>query len=425
MRIAVYHNLPSGGAKRTLMEAVRRLAGRHAIDIYTLSSADHDFADLRPFARSHHLFPFRALPLLRSPWGRANQALRALDLYRLRRLTRRIADRIDSGDYDVAFVHPCRYEQSPSLLRSLRRTPSVYYCQEAPRILYEAMPSRPYDDEAIGRRRMLNRLDPLPAMYRRLWESWDRANVRRAGTVLVNSRFMGETVSRIYGITPEVSYHGVDIERFKPMGIEPEDFVFSVGSLTPLKGFDFLIHALAELPAARRPPLVVASNFQNPPERAYLQDLARQRDVSLELVRGVSDDDLARLYNQARVVVYAPIREPFGLVPLEAMACGRPVVAVAEGGILETVLDRHTGLLTERDPRRFAAALAELLDDPPLAERFGEWGREQVESRWTWDRAVATLEAHLRGEDPTSGVCSPVGGPGIGLMRRDGMGATR
>jgi glycosyltransferase involved in cell wall biosynthesis len=140
----------------------------------------------------------------------------------------------------------------------------------------------------------------------------------------------------------------------RPLDLEKRNFVLSVGSLTPLKGFDFLIRAMAELPEAGRPRLVIVSNFQNPPEKTYLEGLAGELHVELELLNNVSDQRLVELYNQAKMVLYAPVREPFGLVPLEAMACGTPVVGVCEGGVLETVLDGETGILVERDLQLFS-----------------------------------------------------------------------
>ncbi len=396
MRIALYHNLISGGAKRTLTEAARRLATRHHLDIYTLSSADHDFSDLRPYAVNHHVFPFRPLPLLRSPWGRLNQIIRIADLIRLDRLNRRIARHIDRNGYDAVVAHPCQFEKCPSLLRYLRRTPSIYYCHEPLRLLYEPMPARPYDDNASSRRRFLNQLDPLPILYRRVLGRNDQRNTRSADRVLVNSKFTAEAVSHIYRIPAQVSYHGVDVEQFKPLPVEKRHIVLSVGSLTPLKGFDFLVQAMAQYPATQRPTLVFASNFQNPPERAYLENLARNLGIAIELLGNVSDQDLVRLYNQAKVVAYAPVREPFGLVPLEAMACATPVVAIREGGIPETVIEGQTGFLVGRDPASFARAIQRLVDDPFLARRYGDSGRQHVLNCWTWDQAVERVEGSLK-----------------------------
>ena len=270
MRIALYHNLPSGGAKRTLMEATRRLAARHEVDAYTLSCAEHDFADIRPWVREHHVFPFEPSQLFESPFGRLNQLLRCSDLLRLRKVAGGIADDIDRRGYDVALVHPCQFEQSPSVLRYLRRTRSIYYCQEPRRASYETMPARPYDDDANPRRRLLNRLDPLLHLYRRLAHRVDQVNARAAAAVLVNSKFMAQAVAGAYNVIPQLSYHGVDVAQFRPLALEKRHMVLSVGSLTPLKGFDFLVRAMAAYPAGNRPELVIASNFQNPPEREVL-----------------------------------------------------------------------------------------------------------------------------------------------------------
>jgi len=395
MRIAIYHNLPSGGAKRTLYEAARRLAEKHPIDVFSTSSANHEFGDLRPLAGRHEVEEFQPLPLFSSPFGRLNQVMRLADLFRIRAVQKRIAQKIDQGGYDVLLVEHCRFEKSPSILRYVRRVPSVYFCQEPLRELYEPMPPRPYIREDLGRRRVLNRIDPLPGLYFRSLRQADRENARSAGRVLVNSEFMRQAVDRIYSVRSQVCYHAVDHELFRPLPLQKKNYVLSVGSLTPLKGFDFLIRSLAHVPAGLRPCLIIASNFENPPEREYLLELARESGVKLQLAGNVDDQSLVELYNQASLTLYAPVREPFGLVPLEAMACQVPVVAVSEGGIRETVLHQVTGLLVEREPEQFAAAVTSLLSDPALACRLGENGRKQVLEQWTWDLATARLENHL------------------------------
>lgn len=405
MRIAVYHNLPSGGAKRTLNESARRLATHHHLDVFTLSCANHDFADLRPHVASYKVFDFHPLPLLSSPLGRLNQAIRLADLLRLRSLSRAIARKIDQGDYDVLLAHPCQFETSPTILRYLQSLPSVYYCHEPLRLLYEAMPGRPYDDNSSSWRWVLNRVDPLPALYYSVLKRTDQRNTRSARTVLVNSKFMRHAVRRIYQVDAQVSYHGLDTQLFRPLPVEKRHMLLSVGSLTPLKGFDFLIRSVARIPPDQRPTLVIASNFQNPPERDYLEQLANDLDVDLTLLANVSDERLVQLYNQTKVTVYAPIGEPFGLVPLESMACGTPVIGVAEGGVRETIRHGETGLLTDRQPKQFADAILELLTNPLLAEELGKRGPGYVRDHWNWDDAVARLESHLKAA--ADGVANP------------------
>lgn len=397
MRIAVFHNLPSGGAKRALREQIRGLAGRgHQVEVFTFSSADHVFADLRPHARSYHVFPFRPLPLFASPLGRLNQALRLADLLRLRRAHRAIARALERTGCDIAFIHPCRYENCPSLVAELRGLPIVYYCHEPLRAVYEETPRRPYRAEQALHRRILDRIDPLPHTYRSVLRRRDRRNMGRADCVLVNSEFTRASVQRAYGIEARVSRLGVDTHWFRPLGIGRDRFLLSVGSLTPLKGFDFLITAVSRIGRERRPVLVVAANFENAAERRFLERLAAEQSVDVRFLTAIDEQSLLEQYNRAALLAYAPVREPFGLVPLEAMACGLPVVAVREGGVPESVLHERTGLLVERDPDRFARAVESLLDDPARAAEYGKNGRRQVEEHWTWERAVEVLEGHLR-----------------------------
>lgn len=393
MKIAIYHNLPSGGGKRALFEMTRRLAERHQVDVYTLSTGEHNFCDLRPFCRAHVVWPFQPLPLARRPFGRLNQGIRSADLRRLEACQRRVALQIDGSGYDVAFVHHCQFGQSPGLLKYLH-TPSVYYCQEPPRILYEPPVERPYN--RYSQAQLLgNIFDPLPGLYRRTLRSLDQANVQAAGRVLVNSHYSRETLYRVYGALAYVSYLGVDTDRFRPLAIDREPCVVSVGALTPKKGFDLVIRSLAEIEPARRPAVTIISNFAIPAEKGYLQRLAHSAGVQVEFRTAVSDDELVACYNRALLTVYAPVMEPFGFVPLESMACSTPVVGVREAGVRETIVHETTGLLAERDPKRFAVAITSLMNDPERRASLGQQGRSHVQVEWSWVRSVQSIEDHL------------------------------
>jgi glycosyltransferase involved in cell wall biosynthesis len=131
--------------------------------------------------------------------------------------------------------------------------------------------------------------------------------------------------------------------------------------------------------------------------RAAVRSLIRDRRMNRHVqFRGATYEDMPTLYQEADVVVYPTVaEEPYGLVPLEAMSCGRPVVATRSGGITETVVDGCTGFLVERgDAIGLADRLAELLDDPMLARRMGQAGRDRVHLEFTVERFLDVL---LRG----------------------------
>jgi len=126
-----------------------------------------------------------------------------------------------------------------------------------------------------------------------------------------------------------------------------------------------------------------------------LRRLAARCGVKLELLLHVTDAELLHLYQRARAFVFASHYEPFGLAVLEAMACGTPVIAVAEGGPRETLIDGVTGVLLPREEALFAERLTRVLERPGFARSLSVEARRDVEQNWTWEAAGGRLERHL------------------------------
>ena len=179
--------------------------------------------------------------------------------------------------------------------------------------------------------------------------------------------------------------------------------ILSVGRLVPRKGVDLVIQALPHLLAAGFDDvelLIVGGGGDSrvlhaDPEVRRLLDLAAELGVSdhVTLQGQVSRGEMPGIFRSADAVVCAPWYEPFGIVPLEAMACGVPVVAAAVGGLRDTVLDHTTGLhVPPRDPEAIASALAMLLGNPPLRAELGRAGQQRARSRYSWDRVAAETE---------------------------------
>lgn len=372
---------------------MKRLSRRHALDVYTLETADKKFCDLHEFSNAEHVFPFSPSQLFPTPFGRLNQFQRWRDLIRLDRLAKQTAAVIDAGHYDVVFAQPCMWTQAPLVLKYLH-TPALYYCHEPPRHMYE-------NNLLTGAKRrkfrsLLNSLDPFIWLYQTTGQRFDREATRAAKLVLVNSVFIRDQVKRIYGIDSVISYHGVDMKMYDTDSYPIDKrYVLSVGAIQPHKGFDFLISSFGQIDARVRPPLYLIGNMQNPQEQSRLHALATEHGVDLHIEVGVDQSTLVQRYREATLIAYAPYNEPFGLVPLEAMACGKPVVGVNEGGVRETVVHNHTGLLVERDACAFGNAIQSLLEDPDLAAQYGSNGRRHVLENWSWERAVDQLEKHM------------------------------
>lgn len=394
MRIAVYHNLPSGGGKRALFEWTRRMADTHTIDVFSLSTADHDFCDLHPYARQYKVHEFAPRNLFKTPFGRLNQLQRWRDLGDLENLNRLIAGEINAGEYDILFANTCKFTFIPSLLQFIE-IPSVYYLHEPFGIGFYRDFERPYISKSKGRE-FVNRFDPFIWLYQHRLRVLQERSVQKTKLLLSNSQFTRERIWSEFEVDAPFSPLGVDIDSFQPIhGSVRENFVVSVGEMSPRKGFDFVVESLGQIPADKRPALKLACNAINNDELGYIKLLAKDNGVDLEILTRLGINKLRLLYNRAQLCVYAPVTEPFGLVPLEAMACGIPVVGVQEGGVPESVVHQYTGLVVERDASKFGAAVQYLLENKNLIESYGRNGREHVIQNWTWDKSVSILTSYL------------------------------
>jgi glycosyltransferase involved in cell wall biosynthesis len=375
VKVAAVHHLPTGGAVRVMAEWLARTKAEQ-LTLYTRDAGVHDFTGL----------PERVKVVQRP----LHQGVGLIDeLVRLARSPRdgaRLAAEIDTENHDAVFCFASVLTQAIDVLPFLR-TPSLFYAPEPLRSAYEPpelVQLAPGWRGAITRRG----LNPIEIRRRAL----DRRYLRAAPHVVTHSEFTRQTLRDIYGVEAEVVLLGVDATAFTPSEQQREGYVLSVGALHPLKGHDQVIEALATLPAPRPRLVVVGDRGES---AAALRALAEASGVELELRSRLTLPEVVETYRRAGVVACAQIREPFGLVPLEAMACATPVVAVAEGGFCETVSDGETGLLCERDPHALGAALGRVLGEDALARRLGTNGRETVVRAWTWERTTTAFDRIL------------------------------
>jgi glycosyltransferase involved in cell wall biosynthesis len=401
MRIAIYHNTPPGGARRAVHEMGRGLAARGPTRWefrVTTRDPEDGFLPLAPhcvgtrtWSLRHVSPPARWVPLL-SPYLALGALLR--NLRQVKGSSHRAAQTIDEMGFDLALVHDCEVAENPYLLRYLE-TPHAFYCHHGGGRL---VPPHPTPQARLrGLEGLKSRYyGPAGWLSRAVQERVARVNARSAQRVWTNSCFARECLYVLYGVDSTVVPLGVDTATFRPLGLPRERFILAVGALHPLKGYAFPLRGVAAIPEPVRPPLIIAAADAYPSHAGQLERLAQQLGVSYQVQRIWDDEKLARLYNRAMALAFTPVMEPFGLAPLEAMACGTPVVAVREGGVRESVVDGVTGLLVDRDPARFASALQRLIQDDALRRRLGEAGVAHVRTRWRWERTVDEVERHMR-----------------------------
>jgi glycosyltransferase involved in cell wall biosynthesis len=215
---------------------------------------------------------------------------------------------------------------------------------------------------------------------------WDAATASRADEYVAISRYVARRIARYYERQASVVYPPVDTGFFSPDGSEPGGSALVVSALVPYKRIDLAIGACAQ---AGVPLRIVGDG----PE---LQRLRRLAGPGVTFRGWVSDEDILAEYRRAGVVLLPGV-EDFGIVPVEAQACGRPVVALADGGALETVVDGLTGALVDgTSPGAWADAIRRTMDSRlaagPIRAHALRFGRERFaeEIRAAIDRVLAS-----------------------------------
>lgn len=274
------------------------------------------------------------------------------------------------------------------------------------------------------------KLEQLGGGYR--LSSWiEKTSYLDASRIIAVSEGMRQDILKVYpelDPTKVVTIHnGIDLEAFRPvsdpdlvrsLGVNPDQrSVLFVGRITKQKGLPYLLKAVEALPPDVQ--VVLAAGSPDTQEifaevSALIEKVSNSRSGVVWLNQQLSRNELVALLSAATVFACPSIYEPLGIVNLEAMACGTPVIATATGGIPEVVVHNQTGLLVPIEQQTdgsgtplgeakfvsdFADALVELLESPKL-ENYSSAGRKRVEDFFSWEKiaeeTIATYQSVLR-----------------------------
>ena len=312
----------------------------------------------------------------------------------------------DTLDADLVHCHTWYTDMAGILAAQLWGVPSVL-------TIHSLEPLRPWKVEQLGR-----------AYHLSAW--MERTAIEQASAVIAVSNETRADVLRLFDVPPErvhVIHNGIDLDEYRPSphadaltrhGVDPETpYMLFVGRITRQKGILHLLRAIPDLDPALQ--VVLCAGAPDTPEiglemEARVAELAASRPGIVWVREMLPRPDVIQLYTHAAVFCCPSVYEPFGIINLEAMACGTPVVASAVGGILEVVVPEVTGLLVEpglkpgsfdpADPDAFAAGLAaavnRLATDAGLRARMAEAGRARVRDHFSWESIAARTEALYR-----------------------------
>ena len=231
--------------------------------------------------------------------------------------------------------------------------PNLWYCYTPARAFYDLR-------EATIARQTNALMRVLADLWIRTHSWFDQRSVRNLDRVVAISATVQQRIQEFHNRSSVVIYPPVDSGRFRCDGYG--DFWLSVNRIYPEKRIDLQFEVFRELPEEK---LVIIGGYAEGDHAArYYEKLLRDIPVNVEMRGAVTEEELIDLYAQCKGLICTAEDEDFGLTPVEAMASGKPVVAVNEGGFKETVVHGETGLLAEADRDELVKALKEIAGDP-------------------------------------------------------------
>ena len=362
-----------GGAEKYVLECVRRWQGRHRLTLYAASFDEKLLRDrgigekvalrtLHPYFGGEHGLLLNSI-LLPKIWER-----------------------------EIGYHEGYQAHLWPTHL--IDRHPMVWFPHEPLRLINDLRFEQPLQPQADDIWQHKVHMYPK-ASYDLVSLDYESAcfdavmrfeKTGRPDAIVANSRYCAEYIESVYGCKAGgVVYPGVNVKDF--FYLPPcEKVVLSVSQLWQHKRIHLLIESMKYLDETQ---LYIVGDG---PERQTLQQQVDTLGLSGQIffLGHVTDEELAILYARAYCVAFVPVREPFGIVALEAMAAGKPLVAVKEGGFTEAVPAEGV-VYVEPMPPAIAAAIRNLLNDPAMAAEMGRRNLEAV-SGFSWDRTAAELE---------------------------------
>ena len=321
-----------------------------------------------------------------APWERLAGGPEAAYAPALQALSVGLAMARDAVAADVVHTHTWYVGFGGMLVQAIHDLPLVV-------TLHSLEPLRPWKADQLGTGYAVS--------------TWaERLAVERAERVIAVSAQMRADILAHFDVAPErvvVIHNGVDAEAFRRTEAREalarhrvrEPYVLFVGRISEQKGIFQLLEAARSLPDEVT--LVLCASSPDTPELAARLEAAVAGRPHVQWINAMLPvPEVAQLYSHAAVFACPSVYEPFGLINLEAMACGTPVVASRVGGIPEVVVDGETGwLVPPGDAAALSGALRGALADPARARRMGEAGRRRVEDHFSWDRiAERTLAVY-------------------------------
>ncbi|MGV8085048.1 MAG: glycosyltransferase [Candidatus Bilamarchaeum sp.] len=290
--------------------------------------------------------------------------------------------KVEKNEFDLINAH-----QTPSEWIRNKNSPVLWYCHSPNREAFDLYQWR------MKKRNLFSKFVFWGSI--KCFKHIEYQTVPKIEYIFTNSKNSQARVRQYLKRDSEILYPGVEIEKFRNRS--SEQFFFYPSRIVPEKDIEFAINAFNQF-SKKNPSwkLIIAGGISNRPEHLeYLKMLKSISGKNISIQTNISDAELIDLYSRCFCVLYTPVNEDFGLVPLESFASSKPCIARNEGGPKETIIDGVDGFLVD-NIEQMVQKMQLLAQDPELCANMGKAGRKKVEREFTWKVFLDRFESRAK-----------------------------
>jgi len=379
MKIALYYPwiYLKSGAENTILEMVKN--SRHEFTIFT-----NHYEPINTYAeyRNLNIIELADIPVNRSYYKVCYAAFKIM------------TQKIDLIDYDALIVVSEGLGDFIVFRNSHSRIPITCYCLTPLKITHDSLTRQIYLDK--------NRLKkPFFIFFEKLFRFFDKIAWERYSYVFCDSNEVKNRILKA-GLAPpaniEILHPGIDLDSIKPTW-QYDNYFLQPSRIKWYKNTSLAIEAFKkfylENPGLRKFKLIIASQVDKASKPYYEYLLALSKDIeNIRIIPNPDDELYKNLFQNAYAILHTAFNEDWGIVPLEAMAYGKPVIAVNQGGPTESIIDKETGFLVNPNAQEFSKAMKTLAEDINLVQKIGKNSRT-ASLKYDWKNFVKRIDSYF------------------------------
>lgn len=359
-KIAVIGDLPSGGGSTVFNYQTKALKRKYEVNMYFENNSSRKIKGIV----NYYITVFH-------------------DIWKNIKLSKEI-----NRNNSLLVAYQSWLTKSP-IIFPLIKIPIIYICNEVPREHYDKFLRETHTIKEM----IINNILLIPI---RIIDYLNIALSRNNLSIITLSQKSSELIKKTYRIIPRIIYPGIsDIKYSNNLSINNrKNQIITVGAINKYKNQYFVLKVVSKIPERYRPIVVLVGNGGDSEYIRKLEEFAKIHNIILDIKININSKELIKTYSESKALMYSPVNEPFGLVVIEAMMAGLPLIVSKNGGGYTEIINKNNGYILENEPKLWANTYTSLILDPLEWSKYSNYNIKYAK-KYTDIKSTSNLIKHI------------------------------